>query len=647
MKRLIKRLKKSNKLVRFLYYIITVLYLVGIVMFTKSLLNLTGIETILRIIVILVFIIYFIYYVLKNLLNLLKRKYKGLIVSSLFACIFVIIFYVGSYYINYVYNNLNSLQENSNITYTTYLVTKSDTSFSSKLNIGIISKSVDEDNYNLSQKLYKKNNLKNELVKYENYIKMINDLYSGEVDAIFLPSNYKTLFSGEEGFENIGIDTLEVYEYSEKKKNEDLDLVSNKDFSEPLTFLLLGVDSEGDGLNASASFNGDTLMVASFNPNTLDMILLSIPRDTYVPIACNNNKYAKINSSAAYGTSCVINTINNFLDLKIDYYVKINFKGVVDLVDAVDGISVEVEAPTYMANKYNGKVCEQNSDRKFGDKLVCMNPGVQNLNGEQALAYARCRHLYIGSDLDRVRHQQQVVEALANKVLHFSSIKEFQNILSAVSKNVATNMETDTILSGYSVAKNVLANMITGNDSLTIKKAVLETYSLPVYIPSQGIKTSAQGYYSDSLEDIKHAYNIILGKEKEEMIKTFSFSVNDDYEIKSPGKGKRSGASGKTLPSFVGKTLTEVKNYCNTNNIDLEIKYVDSDSKYYNSEVAVGLIGNQSVHEGVLLSNVKNLTVYIVNSEIKSNKKIDVKTEDKNETESKIEIDEIINGMLE
>lgn len=647
MKRLIKKLKKSNKLIRFLYYIITVLYLVGIVMFTKSLLNLTGIETILRIIVIAIFIIYFFYYVFKNLLNLLKRKYKGLIVSSLFACIFIIIFYVGSYYINYVYDNLNSLQENSNITYTTYLVTKKDTSFSSKLNIGIISKSVDEDNYNLSQKLYKKKNLKNELVQYENYIKMINDLYSGDVDAIFLPSNYKTLFSSEEGFENIGIDTLEVYEYSEKKKNEDLDLVSNKDFSEPLTFLLLGVDSEGDGLNASASFNGDTLMVASFNPKTLDMILLSIPRDTYVPIACNNNKYAKINSSAAYGTSCVINTINNFLDLKIDYYVKINFKGVVDLVDAVDGISVDVEAPTYMANKYNGKVCEQNSDRKFGDKLVCMNPGVQNLNGEQALAYARCRHLYIGSDLDRVRHQQQVVEALANKVLHFSSIKEFQNILNAVSKNVATNMETDTILSGYSVAKNVLANMITGNDSLTIKKAVLETYSLPVYIPSQGIKTSAQGYYSDSLEDIKHAYNIILGKEKEEMIKTFSFSVNDDYEIKSPGKGKRSGASGKTLPSFVGKTITEVKNYCNTNNIDLEIKYVDSDSKYYNSDVAVGLIGNQSVHEGVLLSNVKNLTVYIVNSEIKFNKKTDVKTEDKKETESKIEIDEIINGMLE
>ena len=63
-----------------------------------------------------------------------------------------------------------------------------------------------------------------------------------------------------------------------------------------------------------------------------------------------------------------------------------------------------------------------------------MDPGRQVLNGEQALAYARCRHMYIGSDLDRVKHQQQVVEALANKVLHFNSIKEFQDILNAVSK---------------------------------------------------------------------------------------------------------------------------------------------------------------------------------------------------------------------
>ena len=539
------------------------------------------------------------------------------------------------------------MHESDKITYNIYLITLKDTEFSSESKIGVISDKIDKDNNELSTKLYKKKNLKNEIVEYNDYIKMLDDLYNNVIDGAIVPGNYDTLFRNEVGFENIVYDTKVIYEYSEKRQNEDLNIVSDKDFSEPLTFLFLGVDSEGDGLNANAAFNGDTLMLMSFNPKTLSSVLLSIPRDTYVPIACNNNRYAKINSSAAYGTGCVISTINKFLDINIDYYVKINFKGVVDLVEAVGGVEVDVEAPTYMANAYGGKVCEQNSDRQWGDKLVCINPGLQVLNGEQALAYARCRHMYIGSDLDRVRHQQQVVEALANKVLHFNSIKEFQDILNAVSKNIATNMDTDTILSGYNVAKNVLGNKLSGKDSLNIQKASLETYSLNVYVPSQGRKTSAQGYYESSLEDIKKAFNIVLGKETEEPIKTFSFSVNETYEIYRPGKGKRTGQSGALLPSFVGKSISEAQSFCNSNNINLEIKYVDSGSEHYNDQVAVGLIGDQSVHKEVLLSTVSNLTVYVVNSKnTNSNQNTNTtkNTENKNDNSKS---DAIIKGFID
>ena len=499
------------------------------------------------------------------------------------------------------------------------------------------------------KKLYKNKKLDNDTTEYTDYIKMIGDLYNGNIDAIFVPGNYVTLFKNEDGFENIASDTKVIYEYSEKMQNEDLNLVSNKDFNEPLTFLFLGVDSEGDGLNANAAFNGDTLMLMSFNPKTLDAILLSIPRDTYVPIACNHNNYAKINSFAAYGTSCVISTINNLLGINIDYYVKINFKGVVDLVEAVGGVEVDVEAPSYMADKYGGKVCEQNSDRQFGNKLVCMNPGMQTLNGEQALAYARCRHMYIGSDLDRVKHQQQVVEALANKAMHFSSIKEFQDILNAVSKNIATNMDTDTILSGYNVAKNVLGNKLSGKDSINIEKATLETYSLNVYVPSQGRNTSAQGYYKDSLLDIQKSFNVILGKEKKELIKTFSFSVNETYEKSAPGKGKKTGASGELLPSFVGKTVSEVESFGNSHNIKINVRYVDSGSEYYNSDVAVGLVGNQSVHKDVLLSSVSEITIYVVNSKETNNNVSENKSDNSsksNDNKEQLKDDDIIKNMI-
>lgn len=647
MNKVIRKLKKSNLVIRIIYYLVTICYLVSSILFIKSLLNLTGIETGIRIIAIIFFIIYFLLYVFINFLNLLRRKYKGLIISTIFSLLFILIFFIGSYYINYVYSNINNMQESDKITYNIYLITLKDTEFSSESKIGVISDKIDKDNNELSTKLYKKKNLKNEIVEYNDYIKMLDDLYNNVIDGAIVPGNYDTLFRNEVGFENIVYDTKVIYEYSEKRQNEDLNIVSDKDFSEPLTFLFLGVDSEGDGLNANAAFNGDTLMLMSFNPKTLSSVLLSIPRDTYVPIACNNNRYAKINSSAAYGTGCVISTINKFLDINIDYYVKINFKGVVDLVEAVGGVEVDVETPTYMANAYGGKVCEQNSDRQWGDKLVCINPGLQVLNGEQALAYARCRHMYIGSDLDRVRHQQQVVEALANKVLHFNSIKEFQDILNAVSKNIATNMDTDTILSGYNVAKNVLGNKLSGKDSLNIQKASLETYSLNVYVPSQGRKTSAQGYYESSLEDIKKAFNIVLGKETAEPIKTFSFSVNETYEIYRPGKGKRTGQSGALLPSFVGKSISEAQSFCNSNNINLEIKYVDSGSEHYNDQVAVGLIGDQSVHKDVLLSTVSNLTVYVVNSKnTNSNQNTNTtkNTENKNDNSKS---DAIIKGFID
>lgn len=643
MNKMLRKLKKSKKAYRVIYYIINILYLVTLVLFIKNILSLKGIETFIRVIVIIFFVLYFFIYSFWNLLNLLRRKYKGLIITSIITLLFIIVFSVSSYYINFVYSNINGMKEKNEVIYNSYLIVLSDKTFNKDSVIGIIDKDIDKDNYDLAQKLIKEKKLYNKVEYYSDYIKLIDDLYKGVIDAAIVPGNYENLVKNEVGFENIDSDVKKVFEYSEKKKNEDLDLVSNKDFNEPLTFLFLGVDSEGDGLNASSSFNGDTLMLMSINPKTLNAILLSIPRDTYVPIACNKNNYAKINSSAGFGTSCVISTINNLMGINIDYYVKINFKGVVDLVEAVKGIDVFVEAPTYTPNKYKGKVCEQNSDRQFGNKLVCMEPGLQTLNGEQALAYARCRHMYIGSDLDRVRHQQQVVEALANKALHFSSIKDLQNILTAVSKNISTNMDTDTMLSGYNVLKNVVGSKLSGTDGLNISKATLETYSLNVYVPQSGRNTSAQGYYLSSLNDIKHAFNVVLDKEKDEMVKTFSFSVNETYELYSPGKGKRTEKSGELLPSFVGKTVEEAKEFCNQYNISLNVKYVDPESEFYNKNVNVGLIGNQSVHKDVLISSISELTVYIVNSKVEE--KSNNSTDDKKDNDLKSDED-IIKDML-
>lgn len=614
MKKFFRKLKKSNRVLRYIYYIVSIVYIVTLFFFIKSLLSLSGIETVLRIVFIVFFILYIVLYCFWNLLNLLRRKYKALIITSIVSVIFIIIFCVGSYYINMVYSNIDNITEDDRLMYTSYLIALKDTEFDNDSSVGMLD-SENEIEWNvLARKLYSEEKLANSITDYTDYNEMIRDLYNGDIDAIFVPGNYVTLFSNEEQYQNISSETKVLYEYSEEMDNQDLVLSSDKTFDEPLTFLLMGVDSEKAGLNANAAFNGDTLMLITFNPTTLTATMVSIPRDTYVPIACNNNRYAKINSSAAYGTSCVIDTVSNFLDVEIDYYVKINFKGVVELVDAIGGVEVDVEAPTYNSDKYDGMMCEQNSDRHFGSSLVCIEPGLQTLNGEQALAYARNRHMYIGGDLDRIRHQQQVVEAIASKALQFSSITDLQNILNAISSNIATNMDTNTILSGYNVVKNMVSNVIGGEDLLNINKAYLETYSLPVYVPSMGYTTSAQGYYVDSLEDIRHALKVSLELEEDEAIKTFSFSVNEPYEITSPGSGLRQEKSSSTLPNFIGSTVSVAEEFCNEHGIDFHIEYVDPDSEHYNPNVAVGLIGDQSEFIGVLLSTVDELTVYVVNS---------------------------------
>ncbi len=649
MKTVVKKLKRSNIVLRIIYYIISVVYIVTLGIFIKNLLDLKGIETALRIVLIIFFILYLLLYLLLNLLGLVQRKYKAVIITSILSILFIAIFIFSSHIIGIVFSNINRITESKELLYTSYLVSMNDTEFNNNSKIGKISEDVNKNDYLLASKLYSDKKLNNSVEEYNDYFSLIGDLYDGVIDAAFLPANYVVMFSGEEAYEQIEEDTKIIYEISEKMINQDSMIVSNKTFNEPLTFLLLGVDSTVDGLNANAAFNGDTLMIVTFNPKTLSSVMFSIPRDTYVPIACRNNQYAKINSAAAYGTSCVVNTVNQFLDINIDYYVKINFNGVVELVEALGGVEVNVEKPDYNSYKKikaNGRMCEQDSKRRFGDHVICVDPGFQTLNGEEALAYARNRHLYAGGDLARIRHQQQVVEAIASKVLKFKSLVEFEKILNAISNNIATNMETDNILTGYQVVKNLVGNIINGEEGISISKAYLEEFGQYVYVPAHKVNTAAQGYYESSLEDIKKALKVSLGLQEEEPEKTFSFSVNEEYVANSPGKGLRKGPSISVLPNFVGKKVNEVEEFAEKNNIALEIKRVDPGDDNYNDNIEVGLVGKQSVHENVLLSTVTDLTIYVVNSApvIQSDSNDEVVRDDNNE---KTTDNEIIENILE
>ena len=463
----------------------------------------------------------------------------------------------------------------------------------------MIQRKNDPEGYILPNELIKDKKLKNEIVTYNDYYAMLDALYDKDVDAIFLSGNYLTIFQNEEDYTTLDKDTKVVYKLSKEMKNQDTEIKSTKSLTEPFTILIMGVDSEKDGLNANAAFNGDTLMLITFNPKTLNATIFSIPRDTYVPIACRHNAEYKINSSAAYGTKCVIDTIEQLTEIKIDYYVKINFKGVVNLVDSLGGIDVDVPK----------KFCEQDSNRRFGKYEICLDKGYQHLNGEQALAFARHRHTLLRGDIDRTKNQQTVVEAIAKKMMKNVSFSEFSKILESISNNIATNIERDQILSFYDTIKQMLLNSLNGEDIVTIQKTYMEYYDLPIYIGPRYV--SCIGYYSASLEAIKDAMKVNLGLKKATLNKSFTYDINKEYEPKIIGKGLTSGNTIETLPDFTGKSVSDVINFGNEKDITINVEYVDSTNSKYNKKIEPGYVSDQSVRKSTRLSNVKQLTIYV------------------------------------
>ena len=615
MKILFNKLKKTNKIFLIVYLITFIIYSITYGLLIKNLISLSGIETVVRVIVMVIFGIWLFTYFLWNLINLILKKYITISITTAITIILAIIFSFANYYINTLYTGISNITEEEYITYTTNLVTLNETEINENSTLGMINNTEDIEGNMLAKELIEEENLtKNEIIEYSSYYEMIFDLLDGEISGIFLTTNYQTIFGSEEAFSELK-NTKIAYTYSKKMKNQDTTLVSDKKLTEPFTVLLMGVDSETDGLNANAAFNGDTLMVITFNPKTLNATMFSIPRDTYVPIACNNNRYAKINSSAAYGTSCVIDTVEQFTDITIDYYVKINFKGVVDLVDALGGIEVDIEKPDFNYNhgiNCGGKFCEQNSDRNTSASgMIYLDPGLQTINGEEALAYARCRHLYLQSDIDRNRHQQQVVEAIAKKAVNIENLSKFEEILNAITKNITTNMSTKQILSLYDILKSMISNSLNDGSFLTIEKTYLEYYSLPVRLSNNGSITSAIGYYPGSLEAITKLMKENLELKNHEMTKTFNFDVNEDYTTKVTGQGITTGTKLETMPNFVGKSVSEIENWATNHSITLHKEFVDETSSYYNPNIAPGLISNQSISDGILLTNVSEITIYI------------------------------------
>ena len=461
----------------------------------------------------------------KKLLNKSKKKISR---SIFFNWFFSIIFLVLGLFITFVYSSIQGLSSNETI-YSSSLVVLKESSINEisdikNKDIGMLSDNSYEGE-KIPKEILKKEKLNNKvnISSYEDYYELLSDLYSKKVDGAFLPTSYVDLFSNLSNYEDIGSKTRIVY--TKEKKVKKLGLSSRKgSINKPFTVLLSGIDSNVDGLDKASSSNSDTMILVTFNPKTLSATMLSIPRDSYVPISCTGRKN-KINHSGWYGIDCTEDTIEDLLGINIDYYVKINFKGLVGLVDSLGGIDVDVPQD----------LCTDSSDR-IGE--VCIKEGHQHLNGEEALVLARNRKQLTSGDLDRGLNQQIVVKGILNSVSeNITNVNALKKVLDNLSRNMETNFSTNQILSFYNVGKDILKkSKRSATDSISITQLYLDGRGVTMYDENSGLDLYYYALYKKSVETVSDAMKVNLGKKKPTMIKKFKFSIDENYHHVPLGK---------------------------------------------------------------------------------------------------------------
>lgn len=556
------KVKKESKIINtfiFLFLAIS-LALSGFAIFELCLLS--SIENLLRYMAIAVLGCFDLFFILKFMgLGKKKKKRKGLLLF--FLIIYSIICFLIGGVIHYVYGQVSSINKVT-VVYTSDLLVMNNSSAKDikdikNMKIAILSDKKSPDGYIIPQMIIEENKLQdeNEIVEYDDYTTMLVDLYSNEINAMFVSGNYVDMFSGITGYENIENDTKVIISKDKEMKKAATSKIetasAGKSITEPFTILLMGIDSTDEVLEKNAIANGDTLILITFNPKTLNATMLSIPRDSYVPIACwSGNPENKITHAAAYGNDCMINTIEKYLDINIDYYAKINFKGLVKLVDAVGGVEVDVPQ----------RLCTDDSNR-YGE--LCIEPGHQTLNGEQALVFARNRKALANGDFGRAEHQQEIIMALINKMKTIKDVSTFMNLLNTISNSIDTNLTTKQILSFYNVGKDIVKKSLSSDeaDLVNIQRLYLQGSGQMIYDERARMVLWDYVPNDNSRKDIIQAMKENLELVDHKDITEFSFSINSPYEKAVIGEGPyRTGNGYNLLPDFTGDTESTARATC-------------------------------------------------------------------------------------
>ena len=285
---------------------------------------------------------------------------------------------------------------------------------------------------------------------------MAEALYAKTVDAMIVNKVYMDMIAEIEGYEDFLTKTKVVYS-SEIVKY--IELVERREPNlEAFVVYISGMDKFG---HIDVRTRSDVNIIAVVNTKTRRIQLINTPRDYYVPHMASNGQPDKLTHAALYGVDSSIYALENLYGIQIDYYVKMNFSGFEGVIDALGGIDVYSE--------YDFTV----------EPIKHYTVGMNHLTGLEALAFARERKSFAAGDVQRGKHQMEVIKATVNKMTSTEMLSKYGTVLEELSWCFQTNMSSDDI---YTLVRGQLASGKSWefeNYTVTGTGAKKETFSMP------------------------------------------------------------------------------------------------------------------------------------------------------------------------
>lgn len=354
------------------------------------------------------------------------------IVLTLFICVATC---MGGYYISktqHVLSNITNVAKHAKNTVS--VVVKESSSIQNKSQLNGVSVGSLRLNEQGSKKVLKELSSEGIVLnqtEYDSMTALLEAFYNGDVDSIIINESSRSQILDMEAYSNFDSNTRVVYQTSYKVKNNDSATFVSDITSKPFNVLISGSDTRG-GFDENG--RSDVIMIATVNPKTHTILLTSVPRDFYVTTACDagdgcmQGALDKITHTGIHGTNTTKRTVEQLLGIEINYTFKVGFDTVTELVDVLGGVDVYVE-PGYATTTSQFSVHE----------------GVNHLNAQQALAFARERYSYTEGDRQRTKNQQQVLMGIVKEATKPSVITNYAAIMDTMANTFSTTMSNEEI----------------------------------------------------------------------------------------------------------------------------------------------------------------------------------------------------------